>query len=695
LKSFSRIATIYGLLFVSATTFAQWSTTQAQTAAPSTTPAQAKPVVNEPAPQNSTPQPQPASSSPSPQQTASREQREQAYAKLLEGQRLLSDARRVTTAASLRLARQAFQSAASLDPSLAEAHAALAELAFYYPPQDFDTATREASQAARIDPNSFGAHRLLSRIYTLKSGLREGKLDKTFAERAVQELKEVARLDSNDAESWALLGEFYQATGRAQEAIAALTQWAAAPAPTETRFFQYVTNRELSTDAAAARLGEALIAAGRTTEAVAAIRRAIALNPENKDYSELLAQALEAGGNNEKAAAELQRMIAADPANPSLPRLLARIQARSGKIDEAVATIRAAMSKQPQGEQEQRMLRLYLAKLLSDALRHQDAIAVYEEALKDQGIGNALLASDEEREFAVVILQHILDLQKSAGLINDASATIERTRALLGKEDPTADEQQIAFLRFQGKRSEALQAIRAARQRFPEQSGFMRLEAETLADLGRVDEAVALLQPQLKGSLEDFDEYLTISSLYTQAGRGREAIEAARKALALAPAERTDLQTAALITLSSAQDRAGDINGSEESLRRVLTKEPDNATALNNLGYFLVERNERLNEALELIQRAVRAEPTNSSYLDSLGWVYFKLGQLENAERNLKEAARRNSTSSTIQEHLGDLYHRQGKAELARSAWQKALSLSLEGDKTARLKAKLNGRQGN
>jgi Flp pilus assembly protein TadD len=203
------------------------------------------------------------------------------------------------------------------------------------------------------------------------------------------------------------------------------------------------------------------------------------------------------------------------------------------------------------------------------------------------------------------------------------------------------------------------------------------------------------LQPRLKGSLEDFNEYLTISSLYIQAGRGREAIEAARKALALAPAERTDLQTAALITLSSAQDRAGDPAGSEESLRRVLNKEPDNATALNNLGYFLVERNERLNEALELIQRAVRAEPTNSSFLDSLGWVYFKLGQLENAERHLKEAARRNSTSSTIHEHLGDVYHRQGKTELARAAWQKALSLSLEVDKTARLKAKLSGKTGN
>ncbi|HEX8493725.1 MAG TPA: tetratricopeptide repeat protein [Pyrinomonadaceae bacterium] len=691
MKSFSRIAAISGLMSVLTVAFSGMMAAHAQTVNPS--PA-ATPTETQPANSSTQEHQQSAPATPS-QQTTPRERRQQAYAKLLEGQRLLGDARRGSGEAVLRQARQAFQTAAALDPSLAEAHTALAEIALYHAPQDLETAIREASQAARIDRDSFGAHRLLSRAYTLKSGLREGKPDKTFVERAIHELNEVTRLDSNNAEAWALLGELYHLTGRSREAINALTQWAAAPAPTETRFFQFVTNRELSADAAAARLGEALIAAGRTNEAVASIRRAISLNPENKDYSELLARAFEAGGNNESAVLELQRLVAADPTNTSLPRLLARIQARGGRIDDAVATIRTAMSKQPRGDEEQKMLRLYLAKLLSDALRQADAIAVYEEALKERGINNELLASEDDREFATIILQRIIALQKSAGLTKEAAATIERMRTLLGKEDSSADEQYVELLRHQGRREEALPAIRAARQRFPDENGFVRLEAETLADLGRVDEAVALLRPLLNGSLEDFDEHLIISGLYTQAGRGREAIEAARRALALAPAERTDLQVAALITLSSAQDRVGDTAGSEESLRRVLAKEPDNATALNNLGYFLVERNERLNEALELIQRAVRAEPTNSSYLDSLGWVYFKLGQLENAERNLREAARRNSTSSTIQEHLGDLYHRQGKMELARAAWQKALSLSLEVGKTARLKAKLNGKTGN
>jgi tetratricopeptide (TPR) repeat protein len=622
-----------------------------------------------------------------------RERRTQAYSKLLEGQRYLLELRRAGSSTTLRLAKQAFQDAATLDPTLAEAHTALAEIAFYYPPQDFETATREGTSATRIDPNNFGAHHLLSRLYTIRSGLREGNLIHSFADLAVKELKDVARLDKNSGEAWALLGEFYQATGRTDEAIAAWTRWAAAPASGDTRFFQYITNRELSPDAAAARLGEALLNAGRTAEALAAIRRAIALDPENDAYGALLSQAIESGGLDDQAAiAELQRMIAADPTNTSTAELLARVQTRAGRIDDAASTLRTAINRQPKGEREQQILRTALAQLYADAGRYADAIAVYEEQLKERGIGNTQLTTDEEKVAAVRILQRMIEVYKRAGRASDVAATIERMRRLLGKDDPTPDTQQVLYLRDQGKRNEALQAALSARQRFPEQTVFLRLEAQMLADLGRVDEGVALLRTLLKGSMEDFDEYLAISELYMQSARATEAVEAARKALELAPAGRPDLQEQALITLSSAQERAGDPKGSEESLRRILSRDPTNATALNNLGYFLVERNERLTEALEMIQRAVRANPNNASFLDSLGWAYFKLGKLDEAERNLVEASRRNSSSATIQEHLGDVYQKRGKLEQARAAWQRALAFAVVARDTARLKAKIGGK---
>ena len=621
-----------------------------------------------------------------------RERRAQAYAKLLEGQRYMTALRSGISTSLVRLAQQSFQQAATLDPTLAEAHTALAELAFFYPPQDFPQSEREAAIATRLDPNNVGAHRLLSRIHAIKSGLKDNQLEKKAAEQAISELREVARLDPTDPEAWALLGEFYYALGKYSEAIDAWTRWVGAAPASDARIFQFLTNgRELTADAANARLGEALIAAGRTMEAVAAIRRAIALNPENRGYSDLLGQAFEAGGSDAQAINELQRIVADDPTNTATARLLARIQARAGRVDDAARTLRASIARQAKGDREQLVLRLYLAQILSDALRYTEAIGVFEELLKERNITDSVLNTEDDREIAAVVLQRIINLYKLAGRTNDVTATIERMRRLLGPTDPTAEEEAIDFLRNQGKRQEALAAIRSARLRFPEERDFINLEAITLTDLGRVDDGISILRGQLKGSLEDFDTYRLISTLYTQAGRGREAVEAARKMLELAPPERQELAAAALITLSSAQERAGDAKGSEESLRRILAREPNNATALNNLGYFLVERNERLNEALEMIQKAVRAEPTNSSFLDSLGWAYFKLGNLDEAERHLSEAARRDATSATIHDHLGDLYQRRGKVEQARASWQKALALAVEVEEITRIKAKLNG----
>ena len=622
---------------------------------------------------------------------ASRERRQQAYAKLLEGQRYLNNMGSNPSAAAVRQAEQAFQQAAQLDPTLAEAHTALAEIAFFFS-QDFDLAAREASFAENIDRDNFGAHRLLSRVYAIKSGLRVSNLDKSFVERAIKELREVVRLDPTDPEGLALLGEMYYATGRVSEAIDVWTRWAAVPAATDSRIFQFITNgRELSPDAASARLSEAYMAAGRYTEALAAIRRAISLSPDNKEYVELLSQALEKGGGDDNSIiAELQRMVTADPNNTSTLRLLAQVQARAGRVDDAATTLRTAIARRTKDDRDQLLLRLYLAQMFSDALRYSDAINVYEELLKDRGITNAPLTSDDDKEFASEVLQRIIGLQRSAERPSDVKATIERMRRLLGPDDPTADEQYIEFLRNQGQRREALQAIRAARQRFPDQDQFLQLEAETLTDLGQVDEGVALLRARLKRSASDYGIYLTISNLYSQAGRGREAIEAARKAIAITPADNAQMMTDALIVLSSAQERAGDTKGSEESLRSILAKDPNNATALNNLGYFLIERNERLTEALEMIQRAVKAEPTNSSFLDSLGWAYFKLGKFDEAEQHLSDAARRNTSSATIQEHLGDLYQKLGKTEQAFTAWKKALALSVEADEMARLKTKLS-----
>jgi Flp pilus assembly protein TadD len=187
--------------------------------------------------------------------------------------------------------------------------------------------------------------------------------------------------------------------------------------------------------------------------------------------------------------------------------------------------------------------------------------------------------------------------------------------------------------------------------------------------------------------VDEFSDLLFISYLYTEARRGKEAAAAAEEAFAIArSSERKQL---ARITLASAQHSAGSAAAAEATLREILKETPDNPIALNNLGYFLAERGERLAEAVEIIRRALEIDPENPSYLDSLGWAYFKQGDLDNAERYLREAARRNTASATIWEHLGDVLTKRGKNSEARDAYQRALKISSDREETLRIKQKL------
>lgn len=126
----------------------------------------------------------------------------------------------------------------------------------------------------------------------------------------------------------------------------------------------------------------------------------------------------------------------------------------------------------------------------------------------------------------------------------------------------------------------------------------------------------------------------------------------------------------------------------EAELKEILRLDPTNAEALNDLGYRMVERGERLNEALPMIERAVKANPQNGSYLDSLGWAYFKTNQLEKAEEYMTKAVQYETTNAIIYEHLGDVYKARGKTEEARKAWEKAQSLTQDEKAKARLSNK-------
>ena len=106
----------------------------------------------------------------------------------------------------------------------------------------------------------------------------------------------------------------------------------------------------------------------------------------------------------------------------------------------------------------------------------------------------------------------------------------------------------------------------------------------------------------------------------------------------------------------------------------MIARDPENAAALNYLGYMLAERGERLDESVGYIKKALALEPENGSYLDSLGWAYFKADKLDLAEENLKRAADQMTTNSVVQDHYGDVLFRRARYGEAIAAWTRALA---------------------
>lgn len=652
----------------------------------------------------------------------SRERREQALAKLLEGQRYIWSSSRMRSqmgvSSSARLARQALQKAVELDPKLAEGYTALAELSISAPPNDIEEAILLANISIKLDPRNFGAHRILARLYTFKSRLNDGALDKTFAEKAIASWKEIAKLDPRNAEAWAFLSEFYSQMNKPDEQIDALRRWVSAATPIETQFYRRVMGGDgsLTPESATLKLGDALLKAGKNKEALEIFSQVVADDPENNEAIESLREAVNSVDANSAALAieSLRQAVFANPANLTLITFLAEVQTRAGKIDDAAKVLRDSSTRLAANDKfAAASLQIALGDIFVKAKRVDDAVNAYQTALKVRGIEDSEPVTDSDRAFTIGVFEKIIQTYKNANRPNEAKSTIEKARQLLGKDDLFADRQMISFYRESGKKAEALETVRNVRKRYPDDYMFLRLEAQLLTENGKVDEGVSLIKNLIEKKkiktvangnqdtgddtapvivpaqmYDDFSNYIYISTLYSEANRGKEAVDSANQAYN--SAQGTERKLMARLVLASAYQMSGDFKSAEDTLRQILKESPDNANALNNLGYFLVERNVKLEEAVTLIKGALRFDPTNPNYLDSLGWAYFKLENFSEAEKYLLEAAMYDLGSATIQEHLGDVYQKTGKQDQAKAAWQKALNLASEKSTTERLKSKLN-----
>jgi tetratricopeptide (TPR) repeat protein len=130
-----------------------------------------------------------------------------------------------------------------------------------------------------------------------------------------------------------------------------------------------------------------------------------------------------------------------------------------------------------------------------------------------------------------------------------------------------------------------------------------------------------------------------------------------------------------LYSRSLTAEKMGRIDMMEQDLKRILQRDPNNARALNALGYTLADRTDRYQEAYGYIERAFKQRPDDIAILDSMGWVLYRLGRLDEAQEYLRRAAAQ-IRDGEIAAHLGEVLWAAGKRDEARQIWEEALKFA-------------------
>jgi tetratricopeptide (TPR) repeat protein len=344
-------------------------------------------------------------------------------------------------------------------------------------------------------------------------------------------------------------------------------------------------------------------------------------------------------------AAELAALaLEAEPNRADLQAWSGRLAVNLGALDTAMERYRRAHQLKP----ADRTIATAYAELLKREGRVDEALAVLADIPDTPGvrfgrIGFAL-ASDR-REDAEAIYRGFFD----AAYADDLEAAFQAARSaeLLGFNDEAID--------WYARVNSGERALVAVLRR-----------SVLLANSGELEAARNLLARTRmhRDATIQLETYLAESQILSEAGEQQASWEILGAGLEALPGNIELLYGRALLGVE-----LGYIEEAERDLRQILDDDPQNAAALNALGYTLADRSERLDEAEQLIRAAHELQPEEPSILDSMGWVAYRQGRLSEALAYLEEAWARDNNPE-IAAHLGEVLWQLGRKGEAREIWR-------------------------
>lgn len=217
----------------------------------------------------------------------------------------------------------------------------------------------------------------------------------------------------------------------------------------------------------------------------------------------------------------------------------------------------------------------------------------------------------------------------------------------------------------------------------PDDPNFVAAEvgrAGALRAEGNPDAAIEALQALARTHGDLLSVQYALGDMLRMEERFDEAEVAYTAAIDLLPAV-TENDWILFFYRGIAHEQSKDWPPAEADFRRALDLNPNQPQVLNYLGYGLVDRGEKLDEALAMIQKAVAGDPDEGYIIDSLAWALFKLGRYDEALPPMEKASLLEPVDPLVTDHLGDVYWMVGRKTEAQFQWRRALSFEpLEAD---------------
>jgi tetratricopeptide (TPR) repeat protein len=602
-----------------------------------------------------------------------------------------------------------YKLALNADPNSVLLQDGLADL--YFKIGRIQDAVNAAKDQVKRNPSDIDAHTLLGKVYLRSLGDMQGAQATEMLQLAIAEYETISRLTPDDIETKLLLGQLYALNHDSAKAEAEFKDAQKLDSNSEevalnmARLYGENGDAQRAVDTLSAvpvddrtariefALGASLDLLKKPKDAAAAYRRSLDLDPDNPDAQRGLANALLADDQLDEALAVFNDLVAADPTDGPSQLRIAEIQRRQGHYDEALATLQKART-QLQGSAEPS-----LSEELSynEALNY-DALGKFDKAID---VLNAILQasaqpdgkySEPEKQNRSFFLNRLGAIYREEDKTAEASAAYKQMIDLGGDyaRDGYQGEMDAYHDAHQWKDYAAVAA--EAAKALPKDHMIQLAYAGELADMGQVDQGLALAKAQLTGAPDDRDVYEALAGIYIRLKRFREASDQIDKAESLiekqgdkvpaakpgdSAAKQDDPSADKLYILflrGELYDHEKMYDQAEGEFRKALAIDPNNATVLNYLGYMLADQGEKLPEALTMIRKAVELDPQNYAYLDSLGWVYFKQGRYAEAEENLHKAIERMNTDPALHDHLGEIYEKTGNLKMAVAQWERSMT---------------------